>query len=77
MSAIEEVSTAFSAMKAHTDYWNSQDVMLFLISTMLRESVKDDKKYPPNRDCMTLVRPKEQYRKLFRFICCRHAFGVW
>jgi len=53
-SAIEEVSTAYSAMKAHTEYWSSHDAMLFLLSTMIRESAKNMDKHNSNASRMTM-----------------------
>lgn len=37
-SAIEEVSTSWSALRAHTDYWCNRDIMLLILSSMLKTS---------------------------------------
>jgi len=37
INAMEEVSKTYSATKAHTDYWESRDVMLFLICSLLKQ----------------------------------------
>jgi DDHD domain len=37
-SAIEEVSTSWSALRAHTDYWSNRDMMLIMISSMIKSS---------------------------------------
>ncbi|PXF47208.1 Phospholipase DDHD1 [Gracilariopsis chorda] len=37
-STIEEVSTSWSALKAHTDYWENRDAMLFMVSRMLKSA---------------------------------------
>jgi hypothetical protein len=37
-SAIEEVSTSWSALRAHTDYWSNRDMMLVMISSMVKTS---------------------------------------
>ena len=39
LSAIEEVSTSWSALRAHTDYWSSCDLNLFLVNEMIKTNV--------------------------------------
>ncbi|CAN8069866.1 unnamed protein product [Agarophyton chilense] len=43
-STIEDLSTSWSALKAHTDYWENRDTMLFMVSRMLKSSfeISDD-----------------------------------
>lgn len=35
-STMEEVSTSWSALRAHTDYWGNRDMMLLLLSSMIK-----------------------------------------
>eukprot|EP00178_Gracilaria_changii_P016686 TRINITY_DN479_c3_g1_i2.p1 TRINITY_DN479_c3_g1~~TRINITY_DN479_c3_g1_i2.p1 ORF type:complete len:675 (-),score=136.59 TRINITY_DN479_c3_g1_i2:9484-11508(-) len=37
-STIEDLSTSWSALKAHTDYWENRDAMLFMVSRMLKST---------------------------------------
>jgi len=60
VSAIEEVSTAYSAMKAHQDYWTSRDTALLLLSSMLRESVIGEVPSSPNDSRLSLVKFRRQ-----------------
>ncbi|KAI0561962.1 Pleckstrin like protein [Gracilaria domingensis] len=43
-STIEDLSTSWSALKAHTDYWENRDTMLFMVSRMMKTSfgIADD-----------------------------------
>lgn len=38
-SAMEEVSTSWSALKAHTDYWGNRDAMLFMVCCMVKSEI--------------------------------------
>lgn len=37
-STMEEVSTSWSALKAHTEYWGNRDAMLLMVSQMVKSS---------------------------------------
>lgn len=37
-STMEEMSTSWSALKAHTDYWGNRDAMLFMVSRMVKST---------------------------------------
>lgn len=37
-STMEDVSTSWSALKAHTEYWSNRDAMLFMVSCMMKSS---------------------------------------
>lgn len=37
-SAMEEVSTSWSALRAHTEYWGNRDAMLLMLSCMMKSS---------------------------------------
>eukprot|EP00177_Eucheuma_denticulatum_P004571 GFKZ01008317.1.p1 GENE.GFKZ01008317.1~~GFKZ01008317.1.p1 ORF type:complete len:557 (+),score=70.00 GFKZ01008317.1:77-1747(+) len=38
-STMEDVSTSWSALRAHTEYWGNRDAMLFLVSRMVKSEV--------------------------------------
>mmetsp|Transcript_11620 Transcript_11620/g.23621 ORF Transcript_11620/g.23621 Transcript_11620/m.23621 type:complete len:313 (+) Transcript_11620:326-1264(+) len=48
-STIEEMSTAYSALKAHADYWQSRDLMLFIVSNLLKLKLNSDR-WAPKRE---------------------------
>lgn len=37
-SAMEDVSTSWSALRAHTEYWGNRDAMLLMVSTMMKST---------------------------------------
>lgn len=51
-STMEEVSTSWSALKAHTDYWSNRDAMLFMVSCMMKSTfdIADDVDDKPERN---------------------------
>lgn len=48
-STMEEMSTSWSAIKAHTEYWSNRDAMLLMVSTMIKTTfgMADFDDYPP------------------------------
>lgn len=41
-STMEEVSTSWSALKSHSDYWGNRDAMLFMVCAVVKSEVGDN-----------------------------------
>lgn len=41
-STMEEVSTSWSALKSHTEYWGNRDAMLFMVCAMVKSEVGEN-----------------------------------
>lgn len=48
LSAIEEVSTSWSALRAHTDYWSSRDLMLLVVNQMIESTLGEEEEEDDN-----------------------------
>lgn len=50
-STIEEMSTSWSAIKSHTEYWGNRDVMLLMVSAMMKTTygISDSDESVPGR----------------------------
>lgn len=49
-STMEDVSTSWSALKAHTEYWGNRDAMLLMVSCMMKSSFGIGDGWEPEAD---------------------------
>ncbi|CDF37809.1 unnamed protein product [Chondrus crispus] len=54
-STMEDVSTSWSALRAHTEYWSNRDAMLLMVSQMMKSSFGIGDGWEPEDGELTII----------------------